>query len=142
MFNLDDNFLEELGLGGLPEDQKQPFLQLVYDRLEMRVGTQLSEGMSDEQLEEFEKIIDRDTATINQWLTSHAPNFTGDEAFQRLKQAMGREVSDPDLQAEYAATKWLELNRPDYRQVVARVLEEIKEEIKGNRDAIIGGATA
>jgi len=47
------------------------------------------------------------------------------------------------LKAEYAATKWLEVNRPDYRDVVAKTLEELKQEIGQNRDAIMGtGAPA
>ena len=59
MFQLDEKFLEDIGLNDLPEEQKKPFLQHIYDELELRVGTKLSDGMSDEQLEEFESIIDR-----------------------------------------------------------------------------------
>ncbi len=44
--------------------------------------------------------------------------------------------------AEFTATKWLEVNRPDYRQVVAEVLDELKKEIIANRDAILGGLSA
>jgi hypothetical protein len=43
------------------------------------------------------------------------------------------------LKAEYAATKWLEVNRPDYRDVVKQVLEELKSEIVANKDTILGG---
>ena len=60
MFQLDDKFLEEIGLNSLPEEQKKPFLQHIYDELELRVGTKLSDGMTDEQLEEFESIIAKD----------------------------------------------------------------------------------
>ena len=60
MFRLDDQFLKDIGLDGLPEEQKKPFLQHIYSELELRVGTRLSDGLSDTQLEEFEKIIDRD----------------------------------------------------------------------------------
>ena len=35
------------------------------------------------------------------------------------------------------ATKWLEKNRPDYREIVTRTIAEIKEEIRANRDKII-----
>ena len=40
MFQLDDKFLEDVGLNELPEVQKKPFLQYVYDKLELEVGTQ------------------------------------------------------------------------------------------------------
>lgn len=139
MFRLDDQFLKDIGLDGLPEEQKKPFLQHIYGELELRVGTRLSDGLSDTQLEEFEKIIDRDQEKIDQWLADHAPNYQQEEAFGKLQQATGLEANDPRLVAEYTATKWLEVNRPDYRQVVAAVLDDLKREIMGNREAILGG---
>jgi hypothetical protein len=138
MFQLDDKFLADIGLGELPEDQKQAFLQHIYEELELRVGTKLSDGLNDQQLEEFEKIIDRDHAVIDGWLAAHAQDYTNDQVFQRMQQALKLDPADPNLKAEYAATKWLEVNRPDYRDVVKLVLEELKSEITANRDAIIG----
>ncbi len=138
MFRLDDQFLKDIGLDTLPEDQKQPFLQHIYSELELRVGTRLSDGLTDAQLEEFEQIIDRKEDKIMDWLSDHAPNYAQEEAFQKLQQATKLEVNDPKLVAEYTATKWLEVNRPDYRDVVASVLDELKKEIMGNRDAILG----
>lgn len=142
MFQLDDKFLTDIGLNDLPEEQKKPFLQHIYDELELRVGTKLSEGMSDSQLEEFESIIDRKDDIVTSWLASNVPEYHNDEAFNRIQQATGLDVNDAGLRAEYAATKWLEINRPDYRDVVAAVLEELKKEIMGNRDAILGGPAA
>lgn len=139
MFQLDDNFLKELGLDQLPDEQKQPFLQHIYSELELRVGTRLSDGLSDAQLEEFEQIIDRNQEKIVAWLGTHAPNYTQDAAFTKLQQATNLPANDPRLIAEFAATRWLEINRPDYRSVVAVVLDELKKEILANRDAILGG---
>jgi hypothetical protein len=73
MFSLDDDFLQSLGLGDLPDDQKQAFLQHLYEELELRVGTRLSEGMSDAQLGEFEKLIDsNDEQGALKWLETKA----------------------------------------------------------------------
>ncbi len=142
MFRLDDQFLKDVGLDSLPEDQRQPFLQHIYSELELRVGTRLSDGLSDAQLAEFEEIIDRKEDKIQAWLHAHAPGFAQEEAFLKLQQATNLSASDPRLVSEYAATKWLEVNRPDYRQVVAVVLDELKSEIMTNRDAILGGIQA
>lgn len=137
MFQLDDQFLQDIGLGALPEEQKGPFLQHVYDQLEYRVGIRLSEGMTDAQLEQFEAIIDRKSEVVEAWVAQHAPNYQADPLFQRIQEASGLAATDPVLRAEYAATKWLEINRPDYRDVVAKTLEDLKEEISKNRDAIL-----
>lgn len=140
MFQLDENFLKELGLDSLPADEKQAFLEQVYASLEERVGVRLSEGLSDAQLEEFEGIIDRDQAKVAEWLQAHAPNYAQDENFQRLQQVTGMQADNPALTAEFAATKWLEVNRPNYREVVAQVMQELKQEIAQNRDAILGSS--
>jgi hypothetical protein len=138
MFQLDDKFLQDLGLDRLPSEQRQAFLQHIYEELELRVGTELSDGMSDEQLEQFESIIDQKEDVITSWLAANAPDYYNDAAFQRLQQATGLDVNDPSLRNEFVATKWLEVNRPDYRDVVARVLDALKQEIMGNREAILG----
>jgi hypothetical protein len=114
-------------------------LQYVYNQLEKQVGFRLSEGMTDEQLQEFEAIIDHKEEVIVTWLGQHAPEYQNEEIFQRLVQASGLPPTDPNLRDEFAATKWLEVNRPDYRQVVAQTLEEIKKEITANNDAILEG---
>ncbi len=142
MFQLDDQFLIDIGLTDLPDEQKKPFLQHIYDQLEYRVGIRLSEGMSDEQLEQFEAIIDKKQDVVDAWILQNAPTYTSDELFAKIQQASGLAADNPALRSEYAATKWLEVNRPDYRDVVAKTLEELKQEIAQNRDAILGTAPA
>lgn len=138
MFQLDDKFLQDLGLDQLPPEQKQAFLQHIYSELELRVGTRLSEGMTDAQLNEFEAIIDRNEEIITRWLMVHAPQYGQDPVFTRLQQATGLDANSVDLRNEFVATKWLEVNRPDYRTVVAQTLEELKAEIMQNRETILG----
>lgn len=36
------------------------------------------------------------------------------------------------------AARWLEKNRPDYREIVTRTINEMKEEIRANRAKLIG----
>lgn len=138
MFQLNDEFLKELGLDQLPEDQRKPFLDHIYSELELRVGERLSQGLNDAQLDEFANIIDKAPGAVDTFLAAHAPEYQQDPMFQRLIQATGVTPDDPRLKDEFAATKWLEVNRPDYRDVVAAVMEELKKEIMANRDAILG----
>ena len=142
MFQLDDNFLKELGLDQLPDEQKKPFLQYIYSELELRVGERLSQGMSDAQLDEFANIIDKVPGAVDEFLAKHAPNYQQEPMFQRLVQATKADPNNPGLKDEFAATKWLEVNRPDYRDVVAATMDELKKEIITNREAILGGMSA
>lgn len=76
MFKLDDNFLQELGLGTLPPEEKKAMLNHIYETLEMRVGMKLAEQMTNEQLDEFEGFIDRnDEPGALRWLETNFPNY-------------------------------------------------------------------
>ena len=140
MFQLDDKFLQDVGLGDLPEDQKKAFLDHFREQLELRVGTRLSEGLSDAQLEEFESFIDRKDEQVNAWLMANVPSYTEDAIYQQLKSGAPENIPENVIRAEYASLKWLGLNRPDYRQVVSATMDELKAEIIANRDAILSGA--
>ncbi len=91
MLKLDNSLLEELGLGSLAEDQKRQMLQHIYETLELRVGTQLANQMTDKQLEEFEKFIDAggdaNQAQALQWLEANLPNYKQvvQDTFESLK---------------------------------------------------------
>ncbi len=137
MFQLDDNFLQQVGLGDLPEDQKQAFLAYFREQLELRVGTKLSEGLSDAQLSEFEGFIDRNMDVTNQWIAAHAADYQNDQVYQKLKAGAPDSASSDDILAEYASLRWLSLNRPDYRDVVAATMEELRQEVLKNKDAIL-----
>lgn len=76
MFKLDNNFLKELGLDGLPAEEKNKMLTHVYETLEMRVGMKLAEQMSDEQLDEFEAYVNKDDQEgALKWLETNFPNY-------------------------------------------------------------------
>ena len=138
MFQLDDKFLQELGLDQLPDDQKQAFKEHIYSELELRVGTRLSDGLTEAQLTEFESFVDRNDEKVLGWISANVPDYRADPSYQQLASNVPQGTDTTAVLAEYASLKWLSLNRPDYRQVVASVLDELKSEIVGSRDAILG----
>jgi hypothetical protein len=76
MFQLDDNLLQELGLGSLPAVEKNKMLAHIYETLELRVGMKLAEQMTDAQLDEFEAFIDKnDEAGALHWLETNFPDY-------------------------------------------------------------------
>ena len=88
MIKLDDNLLQELGLGQLPPEEKKKLLAHIYETLEMRVGMKLAEQMTDAQLDEFEQFIGRnDEAGALRWLETNFPYYKDVVAqeFEKLK---------------------------------------------------------
>jgi hypothetical protein len=100
-FTLDFTTLDELGLSSLPVDEKKKMLAHILETLEMRVGTTLASRMTDEQLDEFERLMP----------TEHDNPATIQEK-------------------EQAALKWLEGNFPTYKEVVADELKKLMAEVK------------
>ena len=60
MFEIDEEFLERVGLGSLPEDVRKKLLVKYQDDLEVMIGRKVSESLSESKLYEFEKVIDGD----------------------------------------------------------------------------------
>jgi len=116
-------------------------LQHIYSTLEMRVGEKLTEGMSDAMLDEFGYFVDKNVEQMKGWFASHLPDYTNQPDFQKLQQA-AQGADEATLLSEYGAMKWLQLNRPDYPQVVAATLEGLKQEISANKDAILGTSSS
>ena len=149
MFQIDDNFLETLGLGALPQEEKEKMKAHIYETLEMRVGMRLASGMSDQQLTEFEGFMSGDVNNALMYLDRNFTNWREDPAYKASidKERMAAEQqgvpSNPNaVTTEFAALKWLETNFPDYKKVVADELEKLKEEIKQVAPQIVAEANA
>lgn len=105
MIKLDDNLLQELGLGSLPPEDKKKMLAHIYETLEMRVGMELAKQMTEAQLTEFESFINRnDEAGALRWLETNFPNYKDVVAaeFEKLKNEI-RQVAPQIVGAAVAA---------------------------------------
>jgi hypothetical protein len=111
MFKLDNNLLEELGLGTLPPQEKNMMLRHIYETLELRVGTRLAQQMTNQQLDEFEQLMP-------------LPNDTPEVKAEKEKSAL----------------TWLETNFPNYKNVVAEELDKLKAEIKQAAPQIVAAS--
>jgi len=134
MYKFDDNFLESVGLGSMPAEQKEAFLQYAQDQLEVRIGEKMSEGLSDEQLDEFEKIIDNDQATLDKWIAG-ASDYKNDAIYQKLAENIGG--SEEDVLGDYVTAKWLNQNCPQYQQIIQESVDALRAEISANKDALL-----
>ena len=141
MFEIDDNLLDELGLGALTGQERAEFKEYVKTTLQERVGERLTEGMSDETLDEFGYFMDGNVDGMKQWLNDHIENYQQDPNYQQFV-AANPNASEADILSSYGSLAWLQVNRPDYSEVVKQTLDGLREEISKNRDAILGGAGA
>lgn len=143
MFQLDDNLLQELGLGSLPPAEKNKMLAHIYETLELRVGMKLAEQMSDQQLDEFEGFIDGNVEHARNFLNSSLQGWEQSQDYISQKSQAGTHgVSEDKIIPEFAALKWLEKNFPDYKSVVGQELDKLKTEIKAQAPHILQATMA
>ncbi len=70
-------------------------------------------------------------------------DYVQEELEVRIGERISRGLSETQLNEfdqitdPLEAAKWLEKNRPDYREIVARTIEEMKNEIRSNRSKLI-----
>ncbi|MEQ7845787.1 DUF5663 domain-containing protein [Nocardioides kribbensis] len=73
--NFEEEVREAVG-DNLTEDQIQELMLKAYGELELAVGEALSYGLSDEQLLEFEALIDAgDDLGASRWLEENRPDY-------------------------------------------------------------------
>jgi hypothetical protein len=97
MIKLNDELLAELDLDGLPGSHRRALLQVIYQELEMRVGTRLASAMTDPQLRRFEVLIQRgDEAEGLAFLNTCYPKYPDIVAaeFELLKAEIAAHAQD------------------------------------------------
>ena len=135
MFQLDDNFFKGIDIDRMSPEEAAVFKQHVQEELEARVGERITDGFSNEKLEEFEKIIDDVPGFVDNWLMINVPDFRSNRAFNALVQQNGGQENRQTI-VEFASMKWLEINRPDFNQITTIVMKEMQDELKANIDKI------
>lgn len=97
---IDDSFMNDLGLANATDEQKQVLMVQILETLEMRVGARLAEDLTDAQLDEFEQL---------------APLETDSPETVEQKQTQ--------------MSEWLKANHPNHEAVIAEELATLKEEL-------------
>ena len=137
MIKIDEKFLDEVGLSSMPAEQKADFIAQTQEELENRVGERMSEGMTVDQLREFDGIMNNDRNTMIRVL-SQIGDYRKDVLYQKLLEKHGVTEGTLEILGEYLSVKWIQINRPDYATITSNVAEELKAEIIEARPAILG----
>ena len=126
----DENFLAEVGMSYLEGEDREKFLTRAEETLEMRVGEKISEGLTADQLVEFEGIMDNNQEVIRRIVFRMKTDFREDPIYKKLLERHGVTEGTWDILDEYLSVKWIQENRPDYRKIVAAETENLKSEIQ------------
>lgn len=122
-----DEIIKELGIENLSENKQSEIL----DELDERVGAKISEGLTEQQENEYQAIIDNDERVIDAWLEQNLSDYKESDVYKAL-------VEDPELERDsitpekiIASIAWVEKNIPNVQDIVKSVAEEYKVELSG-----------
>jgi hypothetical protein len=143
MPQLNDQFLQDVGLGVLPDVERSGMLDQMKKTLETNVGMEIYKNLQEHQLQEFEGfmplndengqvITSEEVASANaqRWLDTNVVGW-------RQNQQLQPYLTDPARVRDFAAMNWLQRNFPAYRSVVSAELNKLMTEVRNNVPQII-----
>ena len=92
--------------------------------------------MTIDQLQEFEGIMKMDRDVMLR-LLSKMGDYREDPLYTKL--LIHHEVKEGNMEilSEFLSIRWIQENRPDYEKVAYATMEDLKSEIKANRQKIL-----
>ncbi len=73
---IDETLLNELGITGLDEDDKNALLASLYKSLNLRMGMRIAEVLGEDKLTELNKLTDAGKdQEAQQWIKDNVPNY-------------------------------------------------------------------
>lgn len=101
---------------------KDEIFQRIYDELSERVGREISSGLSEETLNEFDAIWDGSeeqclemSARLSKKVLRRCQDITGAYNIKQLRKELW--------------SRWININRPDYRTIVQKEMVTMKKEL-------------
>lgn len=102
--DFDDKFFDQVGLSQMKPEDRAAFAKYIRERLEIRIGSRFTRQMTDQQVDELNKILDNpDKQAVSDWLGSNIPNY---------KNVVADEVARLKAEIRANASAILSVSRP------------------------------
>lgn len=118
-----DYVITKLGIQHLTPEQQDEILDQVFTL----VGEEMAENLSDEQLDEYEKIINADDEVIGAWLAANEPDYEQNEVYQAIADGTEADPEHNDPKKIFANLQWVAKNFPNLQTVLDQVIAAYKE---------------
>lgn len=121
-----EEMIEQLEIGDLsPEDQKS-----ALDLLDSKIGEEIVKSLDEQQLNEYDAIIDGDQRVIDAWLDQNYSDYKTSPVYEEAQAAFEDDPEGVPPEVVVASTAWVEKNVPNLPEIVENVIEKYKQEFK------------
>jgi hypothetical protein len=96
MVPIDNNFLEELGLGSVPQEEKDKMVAHIQLTLQDRIGAVMETKLNESQLDEFDNILSSgDIEATKAWLGTNLSDYDQivQEEIRKIKEEIKPQVA-------------------------------------------------
>ncbi|MDN5276026.1 MAG: hypothetical protein JWN33_675 [Candidatus Saccharibacteria bacterium] len=127
MFNDRQQIIEDLGIAHLSSAEQDS----IIDDYQIEIGEAMAEGLSEQQLAEYERIISGDQATIDDFLGSNDPEYREKPLYKELEVGYDDDPEKVPADKVYASLLWVSVNNPQ----LADTIEAARARFKANLNA-------
>jgi len=120
--------IDTLGIAEWPEDQREP----VVAEAIVRVGDAILEGVSEQQFNEYNAIVDDDKDVINAWLDQNVPDYRDNEAYKAIEAGYDEDPEKNNPAKIFASIAWIQVNVPNAQDRINKALEAYKQELNAS----------
>jgi len=120
----DEQIVEQLGIADLPDDEKTEVINIA----QVRIGEAVSEELTDEQLAEYQAIIDGNDDVTVAWLEKNVPSYKDEAIFQAFEEGFESDPERNDPKKLFASIAWVQLTVPHIQDIVAKAIDDYKQE--------------
>jgi hypothetical protein len=125
MFNLSEEYLKEVGVAIMPQAMQDEIIPGIIKSIQGKISIKMSEQLSDLLINEFDYLTLGTADEVRNWLVKVIPYYIESPEYVTAMKESG--ASEDDFVKAYGVTKWLEMNVPNYSQLVADAMEETKQ---------------
>jgi hypothetical protein len=120
----DDQIIEQLGIQDVAEDEQTE----IINEAQVRIGEAISEKLTDDQLNEYQAIIDGNEAVISAWLEKNIPEYKDEPVYRSFVEGLETDPEKNSPEKLFTNLAWIQLTVPDIQMVVAEAIEAFKQE--------------
>lgn len=120
-----EEIIEQLGIGSWPEEKQNEAAEVAV----LRVGEAVTQGLNEQQLNEYQAIIDDDHNVIDAWLENNAPNYKESPVYKEIEAGYSADPEKNNPAKLFASLAWIRQNVPNAQEAMAQALEAYKQEL-------------
>ncbi len=121
----EDQLIEQLGIGSLPQERQAEILE----ELNFKIGQAISADYTEQQINEYEAIVNDEHDVIDAWLAQYVPDYKESPVYKEIAASYDDDPEHINPAKVFASLAWSQLNSPNAKEIVDQTIEDFKKEL-------------